>query len=33
VTCDELFVNVIDGKENRVARIRIDSLGPGEPAD
>lgn len=33
ITCDELFVNVIDGKENRVARIRIDSLGEGEPAD
>jgi hypothetical protein len=37
LTCDEIFINAsihLDGRiDFQVARIRLDSLGPGEPAD
>jgi hypothetical protein len=33
VTCDELFATVKDGKTLRLARVRLDSLGPPIPAD
>lgn len=33
VTCDEVFVEGSTGSHIEVARIRIDSLGPGIPAD
>jgi hypothetical protein len=33
VTCTELFARVAIGAETQVARIRLDSLPPGEPAD
>lgn len=33
VTCDEAFIRVDEGVETNIARIRLDSLGPGIPAD
>lgn len=33
ITCEEIFVNVNDRGQFNTARIRLDSLGPGEPAD
>lgn len=33
ITCDEVFLAVNDGGASRTVRIRLDSLGPGEPAD
>lgn len=33
ISCDEIFVNVNDSGQVNTARIRLDSLGPGEPAD
>ena len=33
VTCDELFVDAIIAGKSTVARIRLDSLGPGLPPD
>ncbi len=33
VTCDEIFVKFHRGVQFNVARIRLDSLGPGDPPD
>ncbi len=33
ITCDELFVQFHHGVQFNVARIRLDSLGPGDPPD
>lgn len=34
ITCSEIFVNFNFGSsEENLARIRLDSLGPGTPAD
>jgi hypothetical protein len=33
ITCEELFIRFSHAGQFNVARIRIDSLGPGEPAD
>ena len=33
LTCDEIFVQAIPGKRGEIVRIRLDSLGPGIPAD
>ena len=33
LTCAELFVNVVNGNEFNIARVRLDSLGPGIPPD
>lgn len=33
VTCSELFVNIVGPKVFNIARVRLDSLGPGIPPD
>jgi hypothetical protein len=33
VTCSEVFMTVHDNGDQNIARVRIDSLGPGEPAN
>jgi hypothetical protein len=33
ITCDEVFVRFSHGYQSNVARIRLDSLGPGDPPD
>jgi hypothetical protein len=33
ITCDEVFVEVLRGNALYLARVRIDSLGPGTPPD
>jgi hypothetical protein len=33
LTCTELFVNVVKGSDFNIARVRLDSLGPGIPPD
>ncbi|RYZ16054.1 MAG: hypothetical protein EOO70_05400 [Myxococcaceae bacterium] len=33
LTCDEIFVQALPGKHWQIARIRLDSLGPGIAAD
>ncbi len=33
LTCDEIFVQAFPNKRAQIARIRLDSLGPGIPAD
>jgi hypothetical protein len=33
ITCDEVFVGLSHGDQSNVARIRLDSLGPGDPPD
>jgi hypothetical protein len=33
VTCQEAFIQVDEGVERNFARVRLDSLGPGLPAD
>jgi hypothetical protein len=36
ITCDEIFFRVsmnLSGRDYTIVRIRLDSLGPGEPGD
>jgi hypothetical protein len=33
ITCDEAFIRVDEGMETNIARVRLDSLGAGTPAD